>query len=259
MKLAAPPLVLAYHGIAEVASPHDPARLLVTPRRFRAQVRWLMRRDYRFLSISALARLLSVGPPPRGICALTFDDGSEDNATVLAPILQELGIPATLYVCPGLLGQRYPWTAPEADLRFMTEEAVVALSRDPLIEIGSHTREHKVLSDAGAEEAYREMAASKQDLEELLDREVSSFAYPRCKYSSACPAAARRAGYTSAVTCGERGGWAPFELRRQGIGRDDGSLAFALKARGRYRRVRDLRPVDRAARMTRQYRHRGRG
>ncbi len=256
--MAAPALVLAYHGIAEVPSPHDPARLLVTPRRLRAQVRWLIRRDYRFLPISALARLLGAGSPPPGICALTFDDGSEDNATVLAPILRELGIPATLYVCPGLLGQRYPWTAPEAGLRFMTGEALVALSRDPLIEIGSHTREHKMLSDAGEEAAYREMAASKRDLEELLDREVSSFAYPRCKYSPACPTAAQRAGYTSAVTCGERGGWAPFELSRQGIGRDDGPLTFSLKARGLHRQARDLRAAELVARITRPYRHRGR-
>jgi peptidoglycan/xylan/chitin deacetylase (PgdA/CDA1 family) len=256
--VARPPLVLAYHGIAEIPSRHDPARLFVTPRRFRAHVRWLIRRGYRFLSMSALAPLLSGGAPPRGICALTFDDGSEDNATVLAPILRDLDIPATLYVCPGLLGQRYPWAAPDAGVRFMTEEALVALSRDPLIEIGSHTREHTMLTNATAEQAYREMVSSKRDLEELLGVEISSFAFPRCKYSPACVPAAKRAGYTSAATCGERGGWDAFELRREGVRRDDGALRFALKSRGVHRQIRDLRAVDLAARMTGPYRHRGR-
>jgi peptidoglycan/xylan/chitin deacetylase (PgdA/CDA1 family) len=193
------------------------------------------------------------------VCALTFDDGSEDNATVLAPILRELGLPATLYVCPGLLGQRYPWAAPEAGVRFLTKETLVELSCEPLIEIGSHTREHAVLTNATADQAYREMASSKQDLERLLSVEISSFAYPRCKYSPACPHAAERAGYTSAVTCGERGGWLPYELRRQSVGRDDGPVAFALKSRGLHRTLRDLPSVDLAARITRPYRHHRRG
>ena len=115
-----------------------------------------------------------------------------------------------------------------------------------------------MLANASAEDAYREMASSKQDLEELLDLEVSSFAYPRCKYSPACPSAAERAGYTSAVTCGQRGGWEPFQLRREAIRRDDGSVTFALKSRGLYRRARDLQAVDLAARASRRYRHRDR-
>ena len=252
------PLILAYHGIAEISSRHDPARLFVSPQRFRAQVLSLRRRRYRFVRISEFARLLRAGSALNGLCALTFDDGSEDNATILAPILRELGIPATLYVCPGLLGRRYPWTTSEAGIRFMGEKTLVDLSRDPLIEIGSHTREHGVLANASAEDAYREMAASKSDLEELLELEVSSFAYPRCKFSPACPPAARRAGYTSAVTCGKRGGWEPFRLQREAIRRDDGSVSFALKARGLYRRARDLQAVDLAARASRRYRHRDR-
>ncbi len=157
------------------------------------------------------------------------------------------------------MGQPYRWCEPEAGLRFMTAEVVRELSRDPLIEIGSHTREHPLLTDATADEAYREMASSKRDLEQLLDLEVSSFAYPHCKYSAACPAAAERAGYTSAVTCGERGGWLPFELRREGVRRDDGRITFALKVRGLYQAARDLRVTSSAARLTRSYRHRRRG
>lgn len=257
--MSARPLILAYHGIAEFPSRYDPARLCVSPQRLSRQVRSLLRRDYRFVRVSELAARLHSGSKLDGLCALTFDDGTEDNATNLAPILRALGVPATLFVCPGLMGGSYPWCEPEAGMRFMSAELVRELSRDPLIEIGSHTREHTVLADASAEQAYREMASSKQALEELLGHEVVSFAYPRCKYSPACPAAAERAGYTSAVTCGERGGWTPFELRRQGIGRDDGSLIFALKARGLHRRARDLRAADLVARATRWYRHRDRG
>jgi peptidoglycan/xylan/chitin deacetylase (PgdA/CDA1 family) len=258
MAIHGPPLILAYHGIADIPSRRDPARLFVSPKHFRAQVRSLSRRQYQFLRISEFAQLLHAETLPKGICALTFDDGSEDNGTVLAPMLRELGIPATLYVCPGLLGRPYPWTEPEAGIRFMDRTMLVELAGDPLIEIGSHTREHDILVNANAEDAYREMAASKGDLEELLDLEVSSFAYPRCKYSPACPPAAQRAGYTSAVTCGRRGGWEPFALRRDAIRRDDGAVTFALKCRGLYRWARDLQAVDLAAHGSRRYRHRDR-
>ena len=37
--------------------------------------------------------------------ALTFDDGTRNNGTVAAPILQRLGLPATFFVCPGLVGR----------------------------------------------------------------------------------------------------------------------------------------------------------
>jgi peptidoglycan/xylan/chitin deacetylase (PgdA/CDA1 family) len=251
-------LILAYHGIDEIPSRLDPARLFVSPTRFEVQVRSLVRRGCRFVHVSEFVARMEAQSDLRGLCVLTFDDGSEDNATVLAPILRALGIPATLYVCPGLLGEPYPWTEPEAGIRFMDRAMLAELAGDPLIEIGSHTREHDTLVNANAEDAYREMASSKSDLEELLDLEVSSFAYPRCKYSPACPSAAQRAGYTSAVTCGRRGGWEPFALQREPIRRDDGAVTFALKCRGLYRRARDLQAADLAARASRGFRHRDR-
>ena len=71
-------------------------------------------------------------------------------------------------------------------------------------------------------------------LEDLIGGRVTSFAYPYCRYSAACPAAARRAGYSCAVTCGARGSWDPYELQRQMMDRADGRLAFALKSRAAY-------------------------
>ena len=94
----------------------------------------------------------------------------------------------------------------------------------------AHT--HCDLSRADVNEAIEEMSSSKTALEELVDREVVSFAYPSCGYSEDCPAAAELAGYTSAVTCGPRGGRSPYELRRDMIGTHDRGLRFALKSRG---------------------------
>jgi peptidoglycan/xylan/chitin deacetylase (PgdA/CDA1 family) len=254
--LLRPPVILGYHGIADVEPAHDPVRLFVGPAAFRRQVRTLQRRGYEFLSIAEFARRLSSGTDMGGVCALTFDDGTEDHLTVLAPILSELGVPGTIYVCPGLLGKPYPWSHPDARVRMMSAAEVVELAQNPLVEIGSHTVDHTVLAEADADEAYREMAESKARLEDLLGREVPSFCYPRCLYSPECPAAARRAGHTSAVTCGKRGSWDPFELKRENLHTPDGPLTFALKSRGLYYGLRDVPPARLARAATRRYRHR---
>jgi peptidoglycan/xylan/chitin deacetylase (PgdA/CDA1 family) len=248
-----PPVILGYHGIADVDARQDPVRLFVGPDRFRRQVQRLQSRGYRFLTMAAFADALGAGGDLTATCALTFDDGTEDHLTVLAPILAELGVPGTVYVCPGLFGTPYPWGG---STRFMTEEEVVELSHHPLVEIGSHTIDHTVLGDASADEAYREMATCKERLEDLLHTAVPSFCYPRCVYSPACPDAARRTGYTSAVTCGPRGSWDPFELKRESLHTPDGPLTFELKARGVYYGLRLTPPVRLARWATRRYRHR---
>lgn len=224
------PLVLGYHTVADVPSEHDPDNLVVSPRRFREQVEVLLRRGYEFAFATEFADRLVESGPPYGVCALTFDDGSDDDA--LFELLEELGVRATLFVCPGLLGQPHPWLAGDAGVRLLSADGLRCVAALPWIEIGSHTNTHASLAAATEVEAYEELRSSRLTLEALLRRPVTSVAYPFGHYSRECPAAAERAGYRCAVAGEGRGGWRPFELRREGIARWDGRASFALKSRG---------------------------
>jgi peptidoglycan/xylan/chitin deacetylase (PgdA/CDA1 family) len=73
---------------------------------FRAQMTWL-RQHLRVVSLEAMiTRMDEAGAELRRDTALTFDDGLRNNFTVAYPILKELGLPATFFVCPGLIDSR---------------------------------------------------------------------------------------------------------------------------------------------------------
>jgi peptidoglycan/xylan/chitin deacetylase (PgdA/CDA1 family) len=125
---------------------------------------------------------------------LTFDDAWADNhANALGP-LSGHRLPATLYVPSRLLGK--PGYMTRAQLLEMAACGVT---------IGAHSRTHADLPACGPDELQREVRGSKEDLEDLLGRPVTSFAYPTGLLNDEVVAAVAGAGFASAVTT--RPGW----------------------------------------------------
>jgi peptidoglycan/xylan/chitin deacetylase (PgdA/CDA1 family) len=64
--------------------------------------------------------------------ALTFDDGLRNHYVVVYPILKRLNVPATFFVCPGLIESRqWLWNQEARErLRLLTGERRVGLSRE---------------------------------------------------------------------------------------------------------------------------------
>ena len=84
-----------------------------TPRREAAtlerQLRWLRRR-FDIVALHTLAHAAAAGEVGRKL-ALTFDDGLYSNIEVAYPLLRNLGLPATFFVCPGLVDRSaWLWT-----------------------------------------------------------------------------------------------------------------------------------------------------
>lgn len=103
--------IVTYHG---VDAAHDDVvnydRLQTDPDLFRRQVEALARR-YRVRPLGELMAETEEGAPwPERTLAITFDDGYRNNLEVAAPLLRQIGVPATFFVAHDYLaGRDYPW------------------------------------------------------------------------------------------------------------------------------------------------------
>ncbi|MFW5910864.1 MAG: polysaccharide deacetylase family protein [Thiohalospira sp.] len=103
-------VILAYHRVVDMgreeAYPGDPELVTATPEVFDTQMAEL-RRYYQPVPLDEVWRRWSRGQRlPRRAVAVTFDDGFADNATEALPLLQRHGIPATIFVSSGYVGQQ---------------------------------------------------------------------------------------------------------------------------------------------------------
>src|SRR5918996_976712 len=80
--------------------------------RLERQLRYL-RRVFTLVPLAQLGASTSAARAParRRKAAIIFDDGLRSNVHVAYPMLRALGIPATFFVCPGLIEERrWLWT-----------------------------------------------------------------------------------------------------------------------------------------------------
>jgi len=101
-------LVLLYHRVTETVT--DPQRLAVTPSRFADHLAVLVERG-RPMPLEALVDCSQRGAAPPGAVAVTFDDGYADNLDRALPLLRQAGVPATIFIATGPLGnhQEFWW------------------------------------------------------------------------------------------------------------------------------------------------------
>lgn len=231
-------MILGYHGVS-LRDPEDDYGLHVNARRFAAQLDHL-RRHYRIVSLIEYveARRAKRSLPPRAV-VLTFDDAYRNFLSVAAPLLRARGMTATVYVITDeaaraaeLRRTTRTWT-PLDDDEYLSWDEIREL-RAAGFDFDSHTCSHPRLSDVSPAQAHRELEVSRRALSEQLGREDFSFAYPCGKYTPEVVGAARRLGYTCAVTC-DRGlnddDTDLFMLRRTLIGNEEVS-EFAAHVSG---------------------------
>ncbi len=223
--------ILLYHGVGEAGRPEDEHNLVVGAERFQLQLSLLAAAGFRFVTVAELAAATpDGGSPPAGLISISFDDGMEDNYTVAAPVMAQMGITGTIYVLTGSIGQDNPWLSGE---RMMTSAELSSLAGAGH-ELGAHTVTHPDLSALDYESCLAEMTASRDAIAEISGSTPQTFAYPFGHYGAAAIRAAKAAGFKAAVTCINRGSWAPLEMKRTLITGRDEIASFVARVSGVY-------------------------
>lgn len=186
-----PPLVLAYHAVAREPFEGMAREMVVTSNELAAEVE----------------RLRGFERPFR----LTFDDGWADALTVAAPVLRELRIGATFFVCPGNWGNTEDsGYSPEG--RVLTLEEAGEL-HELGFDLGAHSMTHPDLVECDDDELRAELHDSKVAVEAITGRPCTEFAYPFGLHDARVRAATEAAGYELAFQFAP-GPWAPFAAPR---------------------------------------------
>ena len=105
-------LILNYHSVIAPGERGPVWRGLVVPaNQLRRQLSWLSRR-FRIVDMRSFLEEYRAGFPEDSPVTLTFDDGWRDNLVVVAPILQELKVPASIFLTTGNVesGEPFWWT-----------------------------------------------------------------------------------------------------------------------------------------------------
>ncbi len=194
--------------------------------------------------------------------AITFDDGLVSFADNAVPELSARGIPSTVFVPSAFLSRPPSWvTDGRFDLdveRVMNEDRLRALPPD-LVRVGSHTASHPDLTRLTSDELTRELRESRDTLEAILRRPVTTLSFPFGSYSDTVVDACRQAGYERVYTTEPRPvplGSEGFVIDRVAADPTDWRLELRVKALGgfewlpRYRHFR--RRLQTGSRRTRR-------
>ncbi len=205
--------ILLYHRVAQPDG--DPFGLCVSPKNF-AETLDRLKGWGRFLSVGELVRRQRDGTLEPRSMAISFDDGFVDVIENGLPVLERLGVPATIYCIAAGLGQPVWWdrlraavsddaefsreytrllalpaTARDEEIgamatdrptsglpRLMDERELAGAAAHPLLSVGAHSVTHSRLAALSPASQAREMRESRARLASIAGDDIRSFSYP---------------------------------------------------------------------------------
>lgn len=188
--------VLCYHDIGD--DPTNRTDYYLGPDLLRAHVEWVRGWGLTIVPLAEIVDRLTAGRDLDGLVAVTFDDALLGAGTAGARVLEELGVPATVFVVSAELGIEPPFWSGAS--RTLTADELRALTASGLIRLGSHTAHHVELPAADPGTRAQELAGSRAELEAITGSSVDLFAYPSGHHDAASEAAVRDAGYRAGFT-----------------------------------------------------------
>ena len=186
--------ILGYHRVADVDDV-----LAVRPDAFRRQLEAVLESGARPISLADAVTLLERPVEGRHV-VVTFDDGYRDNLEAAVPLLEELGIPATIFVPTSVIDGTAPYYWYADPPPALSWDELRALDAGGLVGVEAHTRTHPHLPKVDEERAREEIVEGRRELEARLGRPVSAFCYPAGLYGPRDVALVAEAGYRVGLT-----------------------------------------------------------
>jgi len=194
-------MILMYHHVIPVekmppgkAFANDGYSFAITPAVLERQLFSLRERGFRFVSLDSMVSSIRAGSNPSGRdVVVTFDDGWLDNYEYAFPILAGSAVPATFFLTTAHLGvgASDPRKVSSAHIREMHNHG---------ISMGGHTRNHPNLLSLSQGQAREEIRGCKEDIEDLLGGQVTTFAYPGGVFNATISRIVEESGYCAACS-----------------------------------------------------------
>lgn len=225
------PLVLMYHGIAEVPAATDPHNLFVPPQAFRAQLVALRNAGFQPLDLDGyLAAQADPSPQAARQVLITLDDGYVSTLQEAAPALEEQGFPALCFVSAGLLGHTvHGQPHPAYDL--LDADQVRSLPEHG-IEVGVHGWDHLAMTEVPTGQLHKHTDDARAVLTDLVGSRPATFAYPYGDHDERVRDAVQNAGYDIGFATHDGAG--PMAVTRVDVNSTDTPRSFGLKLRRWY-------------------------
>lgn len=210
--------------------------MAMTPEGFDAQCSWLSR-SRRVVPVDALVPRVAEGRRTSKI-AVTFDDGFAAVHEHALPILRLHRLPTAMFVVARTLQEasdapvRADWLRPQPaeGPKTLNLQQLLEL-RDAGMQVGSHSWAHADLRTLSEAECVRDLAESRELLEDLLGQSITVLAYPYGFHAPHVRRAAAAAGYEYALALPEGpepGG--THAVPRVGVYRRNGVMALRVKS-----------------------------
>lgn len=192
--------IVTYHSV----SPNS-YKYAITPKTFNRQMEFI-KENYQIIRLNQIADAFNHCRKEVRKLIITFDDAFASFYQFAYPTLRRLSIPCTIFIPSALIGRYNVWDSHKGllpKIQIMDKQELLTLSREGLVDFGSHTINHVSMRNLAPDEMRRQAVDSKKELETLFGLPITMFAYPYGQLGDMSKLTTRilsEAGYEIAVT-----------------------------------------------------------
>lgn len=211
---------------------HNPSPIV-----FERVIKHLNKERYKFIPLKQFEEIIRTKHLDQKLAVITIDDGFKNNLKLL-DIIKKYNVYTTIFVTTSAIQEGNFWfefvgdkgqskasvtreknrfkkldensfnseitglkTNKRLDRTALTEQEIIELDTNPLVEIESHTVTHPSLPYISESAQRKELVESKMILEKLTNKEINYFAYPMGDYTERLKILAKESGYKLCFSC----------------------------------------------------------